>query len=241
MPEPEVGTSQLSATVLAVDRFGNVALNMRREHLDAIGLPTATASRCGSSLDRYYAIVAGTFADAAPGELILYEDSYGLATLAISQGSAARLTGVAVGRRAADRARVTLGQRFARLVTTSSFATPCSGASFRRPLTRNFDRLAPTWDTLRVTERYLSPLAAALEAVEPAPARALDVGTGTGRRRALAAGRWPDAEIVGVDLSAGMIAEARDARPRTASATTSPTHRRSRSPTGASTSSRSST
>ena len=33
----------------------------------------------------------------APGELILYEDSYGLVTLAISRGDAARLTGVAPG------------------------------------------------------------------------------------------------------------------------------------------------
>jgi S-adenosyl-L-methionine hydrolase (adenosine-forming) len=97
VPEPEVGTSQLSATVLAVDRFGNVALNMRREHLDAIGLADGDRVEVRLVLDRYYAVVAGTFADAAPGELILYEDSYGLATLAISRGSAARLTGVAVG------------------------------------------------------------------------------------------------------------------------------------------------
>jgi S-adenosylmethionine hydrolase len=97
VPEPDVGTSQVSATVLAIDRFGNVALNMRREHLDAIGLVNGDRVEVRLTLDRYYAIVAGTFADAAPGELILYEDSYGLATLAISRGSAERLTGVAVG------------------------------------------------------------------------------------------------------------------------------------------------
>jgi SAM-dependent methyltransferase len=104
---------------------------------------------------------------------------------------------------------VTFGQRFARLVTDAVVRYPVLWRVFRRPLTRNFDRLAPTWDTLRVTERYLSPLAAALEAVEPAPARILDVGTGTGGGARLAAGRWPESEIVGVDLSAGMIAEAR--------------------------------
>jgi S-adenosylmethionine hydrolase len=48
-------------------------------------------------LDRYYAQLTRTFADAEPGELIVYEDSYGLITLAISRGDAARLTGVAVG------------------------------------------------------------------------------------------------------------------------------------------------
>jgi S-adenosylmethionine hydrolase len=97
VPEPDVGTSQVSATVLVIDRFGNVALNMRREHLDAIGLTDGDRVEVRLTLDRYYAIVARTFADAAPGELILYEDSYGLATLAISRGSAERLTGVAVG------------------------------------------------------------------------------------------------------------------------------------------------
>jgi len=104
---------------------------------------------------------------------------------------------------------VTLGQRFARLVTDTVVRYPVLWRVFRRPLTRNFDRLAPTWETLRVTERYLSPLAAALAAVEPAPARILDVGTGTGAGARLAAARWPEAEIAGVDLSAGMIAEAR--------------------------------
>ena len=105
---------------------------------------------------------------------------------------------------------MTVGQRFARLATDAVVRYPVLWRVFRAPLRRNFDRLAPTWETLRVTERYLSPLAAALEAVEPAPARILDVGTGTGGGARLAAGRWPEAEVVGVDLSAGMIAEARE-------------------------------
>ncbi len=97
VPEPSIGPTQISSTVLAVDRFGNVSLNLRRSHIDAVGLRDGDRVEVRLSLDRYYAIVAGTFADAPPGELILYEDSYGLATLAISRGSAARLTGVAPG------------------------------------------------------------------------------------------------------------------------------------------------
>src|SRR5215218_1308255 len=79
-PEPEVGAGRLQATVLAVDRFGNVQLNLRREHVDGIGL------------EPYYAVVADTFADAAPGELILFEDSYGAYAIAISGGDASALT-----------------------------------------------------------------------------------------------------------------------------------------------------
>ena len=97
VPKPSIGPTQISSTVLAVDRFGNVSLNLRRSHIDAVGLRDGDRVEVRLSLDRYYAIVAGTFADASPGELILYEDSYGLATLAISRGSAARLTGVAPG------------------------------------------------------------------------------------------------------------------------------------------------
>ena len=95
--DPEVGRSQISATVLSIDRFGNVATNARRAHIDALGLANGDRVEVRLALDRYYALVSGTFADAAPGELILYEDSYGLVTLAISCGDAARLTGVAGG------------------------------------------------------------------------------------------------------------------------------------------------
>jgi S-adenosyl-L-methionine hydrolase (adenosine-forming) len=88
---PEVRPGR--ATVLAIDRFGNVATNLRREHLP----PAGTRVEVVFAFDRYYAQVAETFADAAPGELILYEDSYGMVTLAISNGNAARLTTAAVG------------------------------------------------------------------------------------------------------------------------------------------------
>jgi S-adenosylmethionine hydrolase len=97
VPEPEVGRSQISATVLAIDRFGNVATNVRRSDLEAREISVGDRVEIRLALDRYFAIVAGTFADASPGELILYEDSYGLVTLAISRGNAARLTGVSPG------------------------------------------------------------------------------------------------------------------------------------------------
>lgn len=97
VPDPEIGRSQISATVLSVDHFGNVATNVRRSHIDELGLADGDRVEVRIALDRYYAFIAGTFADAAPGELILYEDSYGLVTLAISHGDAARLTAAASG------------------------------------------------------------------------------------------------------------------------------------------------
>jgi S-adenosylmethionine hydrolase len=97
LPEPEVGRAQISATVVGVDRFGNIALNLRRRHLDELGVAGGDRLEIRLTFDRYYAGVARTFADAPPGELILLEDSYGFVSVAISQGNAARLTGVRAG------------------------------------------------------------------------------------------------------------------------------------------------
>ncbi|HTR32771.1 MAG TPA: class I SAM-dependent methyltransferase [Gaiellaceae bacterium] len=104
---------------------------------------------------------------------------------------------------------MTAAQRFARLVTDVVVRVPGAWRLFRRPLERNFDRMAATWDATRVSEERLRPVRAALEAIPAAPARVVDVGTGTGAAARLAASLWPEAEITGVDLSRAMIDEAR--------------------------------
>jgi SAM-dependent methyltransferase len=102
---------------------------------------------------------------------------------------------------------VTAGQRFARIVTTVVVRVPGAWRLFRGPLTRGFDRLAPSWEG-RVSDEGLRPLLVALDGV-PAPGRVLDHGTGTGRVARVLAERWPEAEVVGADASAGMLEEAR--------------------------------
>jgi ubiquinone/menaquinone biosynthesis C-methylase UbiE len=103
---------------------------------------------------------------------------------------------------------VTIGQRFARLVTDVVVRAPFLWRLFRRRMTRSFDQLAPEWNSTRVSRERLTPMIAALDATG-APTRALDVGTGTGAVARLISERWPDAEVTGVDVSTGMIAEAR--------------------------------
>jgi len=103
---------------------------------------------------------------------------------------------------------VTAGQRFARFVTDVVVRAPFLWRLFRGRLTRSFDKLAPEWDATRVSRDRLVAMIAALDAVGP-PARALDVGTGTGAVARLLGERWPSAEVTGVDVSPGMIAEAR--------------------------------
>lgn len=83
---------------------------------------------------------------------------------------------------------------------------------FRGPVRWIFQRIAPRWDALLAPEG-LAPYEAALEALPVAPRRALDLGTGTGRGAFAIARRFPEAEVVGVDIAAGMLEEARRKTP----------------------------
>ncbi|MGH3022299.1 MAG: class I SAM-dependent methyltransferase [Gaiellaceae bacterium] len=106
----------------------------------------------------------------------------------------------------------TAGKRFARLATRAVVARPRLWRLFRRPIRAQFDRLAPVWHG-RGGPETLAAMAAALDLLEEPPRRALDLGTGTGKAALLVADRFPDAEVVGVDLAPGMIAEAQRLRP----------------------------
>ena len=99
------------------------------------------------------------------------------------------------------------GQRFARLVTDAVVRRPALWRIFRGPLRAMFDGLAPTWET-RLGPHHLWALDLALEGI-PMPRRVLDLGTGTGVVAIALAERYAEAEIVGIDLSPGMIEEAR--------------------------------
>jgi SAM-dependent methyltransferase len=98
-------------------------------------------------------------------------------------------------------------QRFARLVTDAVVRQPWLWRIFRGRLRTMFDGLAPTWET-RIGPHHLGAIELALEDV-PAPSRILDLGTGTGVVALALADRYPEGEVLGVDLSPGMIEEAR--------------------------------
>jgi SAM-dependent methyltransferase len=102
-------------------------------------------------------------------------------------------------------------QRFARLVTDLVVRRPGLWRFLRRPLRGMFDGLAPNWET-RLGPHHLGALELALADL-PAPRRILDLGTGTGVVAQALAARYPEAEIVGIDVSPGMIEQARRALP----------------------------
>jgi len=101
-----------------------------------------------------------------------------------------------------------LGRKFARFTTNQVVRRPGAWRFLRGLMRLQFHRLAPVWDRMRSPEAF-DALEAALDSIETAPGRALDVGTGTGAAAFIVAERWPEAEVVGVDLAAGMLAEAR--------------------------------
>jgi S-adenosylmethionine hydrolase len=106
VPAAEVGENRIRATVLYIDRFGNVQLNLAREHLEEAEVLPGTTLEVELGLDRYYAIAARTFADARKGDVILYEDAYRNIALAISGGNAAELFGASPGQQVRIRLKI---------------------------------------------------------------------------------------------------------------------------------------
>jgi S-adenosylmethionine hydrolase len=97
VPRPEIGSGRIRATVLAVDRFGNAALNLTRDDLERAGVVPGTTVEVDARGNRYFAVAARTFGDARDGDLLLYEDSYRNVAIAVSRGSAATLLGLDEG------------------------------------------------------------------------------------------------------------------------------------------------
>jgi SAM-dependent methyltransferase len=106
----------------------------------------------------------------------------------------------------------TAGRKFARAATRAVVARPVLWRLFKRPLRVQFDALAPIWEARREGASMLV-LEDAFHHVEPAPARILDLGTGTGIAARFLAARFPDAAVVGADLSPKMIQHAREHLP----------------------------
>jgi S-adenosyl-L-methionine hydrolase (adenosine-forming) len=97
LPEPEIGTSRINATVISVDRFGNMQLNLDRSHVEQAGIVPGMRLELAVEAERYYAVAARTFTDARRGDIILYEDAYRNVSIAISSGNAAETFGIREG------------------------------------------------------------------------------------------------------------------------------------------------
>ena len=102
-------------------------------------------------------------------------------------------------------------RRIGRAINGVVVRMPVLWPLLRRPVTRFFDSVAGGWDQRIQPESFerLRPLQTALEAVERSPVRALEIGTGTGAGAFFLAERFPEAEILAVDIAPKMIELAR--------------------------------
>jgi len=91
LPEPQFDDGVVRATVLYVDRFGNMQLNLDRADLERADVVPGTRLEIELGGERYYATAARTFGDARPGEIVLFEDAYRNVAVAINRGSAAEM------------------------------------------------------------------------------------------------------------------------------------------------------
>jgi S-adenosylmethionine hydrolase len=98
LPRPAFSDDRIDATMLYVDSFGNIALNLTRDDAERAGIVPGTRVELELAGERYYAVMARTFADARPGDVILYEDSYRNMSLAINRGNAASMLHAVPGR-----------------------------------------------------------------------------------------------------------------------------------------------
>lgn len=90
MPLAHVDTDGLVAHAIGFDRFGNVTLDVEHQELTFAGLRLGRAVQVNDRTAQY----AVTFADVAPGELLLYQDAYRTLALAVNRGSAREALGL---------------------------------------------------------------------------------------------------------------------------------------------------
>ncbi len=89
LPSAQRQGDRWQMTILHVDRFGNLVTNLQAA--DVVE-PAVVEWGSGRTCHR-----VGTFADAAPGDVVFLEGSSGLLELVVNRGSAAELTGLGRG------------------------------------------------------------------------------------------------------------------------------------------------
>ncbi len=83
----------LELHVLHCDTFGNLILDGQLTQLAERGIEPGDEVWVRAASGQHMATVARTFADVAPGGLLLYQDGLGMLALAVNRGSAAELVG----------------------------------------------------------------------------------------------------------------------------------------------------
>ncbi|HET9291680.1 MAG TPA: SAM-dependent chlorinase/fluorinase [Actinomycetes bacterium] len=94
-----VDGDRVGTSVVAVDHFGNLALDLRRDDLTGAGVAVGdpVEVRVGGRAHRL--VFAETFSSVPAGDLVLHEDSFGSLAVAVNLGRAAERLGAGPGDR----------------------------------------------------------------------------------------------------------------------------------------------
>lgn len=95
IPAAEVVEGRATAHCLYVDHFGNATLDLAVDQIAGWQLETGAELELSAPDGSFEAIWASTFADAEPGDLLLFEDSSGALAIAANGGNAAALLDLA--------------------------------------------------------------------------------------------------------------------------------------------------
>jgi S-adenosylmethionine hydrolase len=96
-PAVRAGAGRAGGSVVAVDHFGNLALDLGRRDLEAAGVAVGDPVEVLAGGRAHRLVVGETFASVPAGELVLHEDSFGSLAVAVNQGRAADRLGVGAG------------------------------------------------------------------------------------------------------------------------------------------------
>jgi len=88
------GNGVYNVKVIYVDKFGNVVLSCKPEDLN---LGDAVEVELQTREGAFRAQIGVTFSSVPPGELVIYENSFGYVEIAVNQGNAGRTLGVGIG------------------------------------------------------------------------------------------------------------------------------------------------
>jgi S-adenosyl-L-methionine hydrolase (adenosine-forming) len=94
-----VDRGRVAGRVAAVDHFGNLALDLRRQDLEAAGVAAGDPVEVRVAGCAHRAVLGETFASVPAGDLVVHEDSFGALAVAVNLGRAADRLGAGPGDR----------------------------------------------------------------------------------------------------------------------------------------------
>jgi S-adenosylmethionine hydrolase len=94
LPKPLISPGSAVAHALLIDGYGNVSLDLSHDDLIDLEMTLGGRVEVGGPRLSAEATLVQTFADVAPGEMLVYEDAWGAIAVAVNRGDAAKALGV---------------------------------------------------------------------------------------------------------------------------------------------------